>query len=178
MPVGERTPKTAADSLPELGDVLEFMRVIWQLDHALQRTSKLMEKSLGMTGPQRLVIRIVGRFPEIPAGELARLLHLHPSTITGILKRLEEQGLLHRSSDAQDGRRALLRLTERGRLFDVAASGTVEACVAKALKTARPGQSWAAKELLSGIAERLTASCAAAVAPVSIAKRQRPRRRR
>jgi DNA-binding MarR family transcriptional regulator len=129
-----------------------------------------MEKNLGMTGPQRLVIRIVGRFPEIPAGQLAKLLHLHPSTLTGVLKRLEEQGLLHRRIDAQDGRRSLLRLTERGRAFDVAAAGTVEACVAKALKVARPGQSGAAKDLLAGIAERLTATCES---PVQIVKRRR-----
>jgi DNA-binding MarR family transcriptional regulator len=170
MAVGTRTQKAPTETLPELGDVLEFMRVIWQLDHALQRTSKLMEKNLGMTGPQRLVIRIVGRFPEIPAGQLAKLLHLHPSTITGVLKRLEEQGLLHRRVDTEDGRRSLLRLTERGKIFDVAAAGTVEACVAKTLKSARPGQSWAAKELLVGIAERLTASCES---PVTLVKRRR-----
>ena len=42
-----------------LGRVLEFMRVLWAVDHALQSTSKWMEVRLGVTGPQRLVIRIV-----------------------------------------------------------------------------------------------------------------------
>ena len=43
-----------------LGRVLEFMRVLWAVDHALQSTSKWMEVRLGVTGPQRLVIRMIG----------------------------------------------------------------------------------------------------------------------
>src|SRR5438132_8459125 len=38
----------------------------------------------------RLVMRIVGRFPGIAAGRVAQILHVHPSTLTGILKRSEE----------------------------------------------------------------------------------------
>jgi MarR family transcriptional regulator, organic hydroperoxide resistance regulator len=91
-------------SLPPLGEVLDFMRLIWQMDHAAQRTSKRMEATLGVTSPQRLVIRIVGRFPGIPAGYLARLLHIHPSTLTGVLGRIERQGLLRRRSDPQPDR--------------------------------------------------------------------------
>ena len=44
-------------AVPAMGPVLEFMRVVWALDHALQKTSKRMETTLGMTAPQRLVIR-------------------------------------------------------------------------------------------------------------------------
>ena len=68
------------------------MRLLWAVDHGLQRRSKRMAATLGVTGPQRLVIRIVGRFPGISAGRLASILHLHPSTLTGILRRLERGG--------------------------------------------------------------------------------------
>ena len=34
-------------------------------------------------------------------------MHVHPSTLTGILKRLERQGLVERRADPRDGRRAL-----------------------------------------------------------------------
>jgi DNA-binding MarR family transcriptional regulator len=155
-------------TLPPLGDVLEFMRVIWHLDHALQRTSKRMEASLGVTGPQRLVIRIVGRFPGMPAGQLAKLLHLHPSTLTGILKRLEQQGLLRRRADANDGRRSLFGLTHKGRSFDVEAEGTVEACIAQALARTPAHKLGAARELLEEIAHELADSVAR---PVSKSKR-------
>src|SRR6185369_8261571 len=63
-----------------LSGTLEFMRLLWAVDHALQSTSKRMEQKFGVTGPQRLVIRIVGQFPRASAGEIARILQIHPST--------------------------------------------------------------------------------------------------
>ncbi|MEY4578561.1 MAG: hypothetical protein RL701_3264 [Pseudomonadota bacterium] len=178
MPKHSATKATAqpiaTPALPPLGDVLEFMRVIWQLDHALQRASKRMESSLGVTGPQRLVIRIAGRFPGMPAGQLAKLLHLHPSTLTGILKRLERQGLLRRRADPGDGRRSLFMLTEKGRGFAVDAEGTVEACIAAALGRTPARKLVAARELLEDIAQQLEDSVAEP-APSLKPKRRRAR---
>src|ERR1700760_1858990 len=90
---------------PPLGAVLDFMRLLWAVDHALQSASKRMEATFGVTGPQRLVVRIVGRFPGIAAGRVAEILHVHPSTLTSILKRLETRGMLQRRSDPRDARR-------------------------------------------------------------------------
>jgi DNA-binding MarR family transcriptional regulator len=119
--------------IPPLGSVLEFMRLMWALDHALHRTSKRMQAELGVTGPQRLVIRVLGRFPGVRAGQLAEILHVHPSTLTGILKRLEGQGFVARRVDARDRRRALLGLTTKGRQLDIDGEGTIEAAVELAL---------------------------------------------
>jgi MarR family transcriptional regulator, organic hydroperoxide resistance regulator len=116
-------------AVPAMGPVLEFMRVVWALDHALQKTSKRMEMTLGITAPQRLVIRILGRFPGMSAGLLAIILRLHPSTLTGVLKRLQRRGLITRRADPRDRRRAVFGLTARGRALDVNAEGTVEAAV-------------------------------------------------
>jgi MarR family transcriptional regulator, organic hydroperoxide resistance regulator len=118
---------------PRLGDVLEFMRLIWALDHALQSTSKRMKSSLGVTGPQRLVIRIVSRFPGITAGQIAEMLHVHPSTLTGVLKRLEATELVRRRSDPNDRRRAILGVTEKGRQIEGAGAGTVENAVERVI---------------------------------------------
>src|ERR1700733_2332457 len=54
-------------SLPDLPQasrldaVLDFMRLLWSIEHGLQSASKHMEGTLGITGPQRLVLRIVGQ---------------------------------------------------------------------------------------------------------------------
>lgn len=151
--VGGLALQTSA--LPALGGVLEFMRLIWEVDHALQRTSKRMEATIGVTGPQRLVVRIIGRFPGIPAGHLARLLHVHPSTLTGIVKRLERHGLVRKRADPRDGRRLLLSLSKQGRLFDVETEGTIESAIQRALERARADQIEAARGLLTSIAETL-----------------------
>lgn len=67
------------------------MRLLWSIEHGLQRASKRMEAALGVTGPQRLVLRVLDQSPEMTAQGLAQLLHLHPSTVTGILQRLEKK---------------------------------------------------------------------------------------
>ncbi len=96
-------PVTAARPL---GAVLEFLRALWGLNHALESASRRMKGRLGVTGPERMVVRLVGRSPRISAGHLARILQVHPSTLTGLLKRLVARGILARTADAADARRA------------------------------------------------------------------------
>lgn len=141
--------------LPHLGEVLDFMRLIWAVDHALQKTSKRMKSAIGVTGPQRLVIRIVARFPGIPAGQIAQLLYVHPSTLTGILKRLERPGLIRRRPDPRDRRRAFLGITEKGRRIDVAAAGTVEAALERVISRTPRAKVESAREVLMELATAL-----------------------
>jgi DNA-binding MarR family transcriptional regulator len=140
---------------PQLGEVLDFMRLLWAVDHGLQSTSKRMEATLGVTGPQRLVVRLVGRFPGITAGTLAQILHVHPSTLTGVLKRLEKRGLLERKSDPLDGRKALFALTEAGRALDVPATGTVESAVQRVLSRMTRARILHTQDVLTALAEEL-----------------------
>lgn len=138
-----------SEAVPPLGDVLEFLRVIWALDHALQKSSKRMVTQLGVTGPQRLVVRMVGRFPGIAARELAGILHIHPSTLTGILKRLEALELITRRPHPRDRRRAFLGLTQKGRETDLNSEGTVEAAVKQAIAELEAVKIEHAQEVLS-----------------------------
>jgi DNA-binding MarR family transcriptional regulator len=130
-----RSDAAEADAAPPrpLGAVLDFMSALWALDHALQSASKRMEARLEVTAPQRLVVRILGRYPGLSPGEVAGILHLHPSTLTGILKRLADHGLVERRVDPRDARRARLQLTAKGRVLDAVRTGTVEASVRRAL---------------------------------------------
>ena len=149
-----QNPRVVSLASP-IDEVLEFMRLLWAVDHELQSTSKRMELSLGVTGPQRLVVRLVGRFPGITAGRLAGMLHLHPSTLTGILKRLERNGMVKRGSDPRDGRRALLFLTEAGRARDVPSTDTLEAAVQRVLSRMPKARLEGAQEMLTTLAEEL-----------------------
>jgi DNA-binding MarR family transcriptional regulator len=117
-------------------ETLRFMRVLWGLVHGLDVRSKWMERNLGITGPQRLVVRLVGREPGVTASALAEALDLHPSTLTGILARLESRGYLVRDVDPSDRRRARFRLTSRGQRIDRERKGTVEATVRRVLARA------------------------------------------
>ena len=140
-----------------LDPVLDFMRLLWNIEHGLQRSSKRMEAALGVTGPQRLVLRIVGRHPDLTAGELARLLHLHPSTITGILHRLVRKGLLRRERDRHDTRRVRLRIRPAARAFINVSTGTMESVITRALARIPSARVRHAQDVLSAVADALEA---------------------
>ena len=110
---------------------------------------------MGVTGPQRLVIRMVGRHPGIDAGTLAGILRLHPSTLTGILVRLEKGKYLLRSVDPADGRRHLFRLTVKGKAMNQAQSGTVEAGMRRALTRFNSEQIRTTRDVLEALAQEL-----------------------
>lgn len=151
----EPQPMASVHDSTQLGATLDFMRLLWALDHALQSRSKRMEGELGVTGPQRLVLRLVGRFPEISAGDLAEILHVHPSTLTGVLKRLVARGAIKRDSDPSDGRRARFALTDEGAELDAHQGGTVELAVRRALSRIEPSKLRAAREALLALTEEL-----------------------
>jgi DNA-binding MarR family transcriptional regulator len=155
--VKERTGESQASRppLPPLGEVIDFLRLIWRLDHALQQASKRMQTALGVTGPQRLVIRIVGRFPGLTAGQLAEILHVDPSTLTGVLKRLERRGLVARRSDPRDQRRALIGLTAKGRRLEAESPGSIETAVRGGLEQLPPGAVLRTAEVLRALAVQL-----------------------
>jgi DNA-binding MarR family transcriptional regulator len=140
-----------------LDPVLDFMRLLWSIEHGLQRMSKRMENEIGITGPQRMVLRVVGQFPGISAKDLAHIVRLHPSTITGILQRLAGRGLIERARDPADTRRARLRLKPRATMHTRSARGTVEQIVREALDHVGAGNVRAARTVLAEVANRLNA---------------------
>ena len=141
-----------------LGVALDFMRLLWAVDHGLQRRSKRMEVELGVTGMQRIVIRLIGRYPEIAAGRLAELVHVHPSTLTGVLRRLVERGFVHRERDPQDARRSKFVLLPPGEQIDAQQAGTVEAAVRRALARIPPESIDATRTVLAALAEEIARS--------------------
>lgn len=141
--------------------VLELMRVIWALDHALQSRSKAMANELGITGPQRFVLRVLELAPGISSGALAEYLHLHPSTLTGVLQRLERRKLLVRRRDPNDARRVLLELTPAGRRVLKKRTASVEAVVRAVISRERGKQIDTAVEVL----QRITSALETAASP-------------
>jgi DNA-binding MarR family transcriptional regulator len=146
---------TAPHKRARLGIVLEFLGLLWEMNHALATTSKRMAARFGVTGPQRLVIRIVGRFPNISAGRLAEVLHLHPSTLTPLLVRLEGRRLLVRTPDPRDRRRVTVRLTAKGQRLAHASLGEVENAVKRVLAASGRNRVQATREMLRRLTEAL-----------------------
>jgi len=138
-----------------VGDSIDFLRLIWAVDHALQRQSKSMAATLGITGPLCLAIRIMGRFPSIHARQLADILHLHPSSLTALMKRLERRDLVRRWPDERDRRRWLMGLTRQGQALNRETPGTIEAAVQRVLKTTTRGHLDVMRAVLTTLAREL-----------------------
>jgi DNA-binding MarR family transcriptional regulator len=153
-----------------LPDVLQFMQLLWAVVHGLERTSKRMNGEIGVTGPQRLVLRVAGLFPGLSAGELATVLHVHPSTLTGVLQRLATQGLLTRADDPRDRRRAVLKLTKVGARANAVRHGTVEAAIAQALGGISERDRAATRRVLERLSQHLGTGAA-----VTSQRRSKPR---
>jgi DNA-binding MarR family transcriptional regulator len=139
-----------------LPDVLQFMQLLWAVVHGLEQRSKRMRGRLGITGPQRLVLRVVGLRPGVSAGDLATILHVHPSTLTGVIQRLVARRLLVRADDPGDRRRAVLHLTRRGARVNATRQGTVEAAVADALGGVSDRDRNATRRVLARLARHLS----------------------
>jgi DNA-binding MarR family transcriptional regulator len=86
-----------------------------RISQAIDVWSRRLLREFDLTAPQLATLR------EIIAGQnstpvtLAAALHLSQPTVTGILHRLEERGLIKRERSNSDRRSVLAVITERGR---------------------------------------------------------------
>lgn len=93
---------------------LDFLRGLWRLNHAMERRSSRMYRTMGITAQQRMVLRLIAANPGISAGALAELLHIDRGTMSTMLGRLEERELVDRRRHSADARRTELELTSGG----------------------------------------------------------------
>jgi len=97
---------------PSLEDsVLRSLRRIIQ---AVDLYSRQLVTDHGVTGPQLICLRQLALAGAMSPGELAQAISLRPATLSGILDRLEVQGLVTRERHLDDRRRLLVRLTAAG----------------------------------------------------------------
>lgn len=138
-----------------LEPALDFLQHLWQLNHALERTSMQMERTLGVTAQQRLFVRCIGKYPGLAASQLAEMLHLDRGTVSVSLQRLTRKGLVSGRRDARDNRRVALSLTAKGKGLDHPDPRTVEHAVLRLLKKLGHSKVVRAKEVLQQLAEEL-----------------------
>ena len=69
---------------------------------------------LQITYPQYLVLLVLWENDCISVNEIAKKLILNTNTITPLLKRMEQQGLLNRKRQDKDERKVIVQLTKKG----------------------------------------------------------------
>ncbi len=71
-------------------------------------------KKLEITYPQYLVLMVLWEYDTLPVNDIAKKLILNTNTITPLLKRMEQQGLVIRKRSDKDVRKVLVQLTPKG----------------------------------------------------------------
>ena len=72
-------------------------------------------QKIGLTYPQYLILLVLWERDGRSVMEIAGELHLNSNTVTPLLKRMEAAGILRRERSAEDERRVMVQLSEKGR---------------------------------------------------------------
>ena len=95
-----------------ISEIMDNIRRVFQV---VNDKSKQAERETGITGPQLWAIKIIGDLSPVRVSDLAARMYLNPSTIVGILDRLESRGLVQRNRSDDDRRVVRVLLTDVGK---------------------------------------------------------------
>jgi DNA-binding MarR family transcriptional regulator len=146
---------TRHDDAYRLEPALDFLQHLWRVNHATERLSLQMERRLGVTAQQRVIVRCIGKYPGLTPSRLAEVLHLDRGTVSAALSRLATKGLVVKRPDPRDSRRIALGLTPEGRRLDAPRAHDIEEAVDAVLGEAGAADVAAAKAVLASLAARL-----------------------
>src|SRR5581483_6898380 len=102
----------SGDQLLRLDNQICF--AVYSAAHAFNRVYKPLLDRLGLTYPQYLVMLVLWERDGVPLKEIGERLHLDSGTLTPLLKRLEQAGLVKRTRSTEDERQVLIGLTAQG----------------------------------------------------------------
>lgn len=103
---------------------------------AVSRTYKPWLDKLGLTYPQYLVLCVLWEEDDQTIGGIASRLDLEPSTITPLVKRLEQAAHVVRQRNPADERQVRVTLTDQGRALRMQTKTLADALYSKARMTA------------------------------------------
>jgi DNA-binding MarR family transcriptional regulator len=106
--MGSNTSRRAAATRA----ALDALRAIVQ---TLRESSRQAEMAVGVGGAQLFVLETLAESPALSLNELAARTHTHQSSVSTVVSRLVDRGLVKRAQAADDARRIELSLAPRGR---------------------------------------------------------------
>ena len=113
QPAGQRS-RGEPSSIEENYD-LQIFQSIRRIIRAVDIHSRRLFVSTKLTSPQLLSLVMIRENEPLTSAELGKLVYLSPSTIVGILDRLEDKRLVVKTRDHADRRKVFISMTEKGR---------------------------------------------------------------
>ncbi|MEX0763239.1 MAG: MarR family transcriptional regulator [Dehalococcoidia bacterium] len=96
---------------------LRILRALRQIIRAVDVHSRHLSAVYRVTGPQLICLLVIVEKGPITSAELARAVHVSPSTLVGILDRLEAREFILRKRDTIDRRKVYVVPTDTGSKF-------------------------------------------------------------
>ncbi len=96
---------------PELDAILEAVVYLYTES---RRVTKEVARSAELTGPQLTVLKVLEGVGDLSLSELSERIRAQNSTVTGIIDRMEREGLVVRARSTEDRRVVHIRLTSKG----------------------------------------------------------------
>ena len=87
---------------------------VYSAAHAFNRAYKPILDRVGLTYPQYLVMLVLWEKGCLSVKTIGEKLDLDSGTLSPLLKRLEQAGMIDRARDQKDERQVIISLTERG----------------------------------------------------------------
>ncbi|MFO0591135.1 MAG: MarR family transcriptional regulator [Polyangiaceae bacterium] len=109
MPAPQPSQETGVR--PEVDQVVETIIYLYTES---RRLTKGMAREVGLTGPQLTVLKLLETFQDLSLSSLSERIRAQNSTVTGIIDRMEREGLVCRERSKSDRRVVHIKLTEKG----------------------------------------------------------------
>lgn len=94
--------------------ISETIKSLRRILKSLQDYSQTVLSHFGVTGPQLWVLKTLAEDGDLTLGDLSKRMSVNPSTITGVVDRLEKKGYVCRIRNQRDRRLVKVRLTPEG----------------------------------------------------------------
>jgi len=95
-------------------DVARALNAVRRMVRGLRSAAETVERDLRISAAQLFVLSELAEVPDQSVKDLAAVTMTTHSTVSQVVAQLISKGLVIRTTDALDGRRAVLRLTRRG----------------------------------------------------------------
>ncbi len=100
---------------PDLkASVDQVLEAIIYLSTETRRVTKELARRANVTGPQLTVVKLLETIGDLSLSELSDKIRAQNSTVTGIIDRMEREGLVQRVRSTEDRRVVRIHLTEKG----------------------------------------------------------------
>lgn len=96
-------------------DTQRILDAVRKLVRLLRLADRAAQRDVGLSGAQLFVLHELGRTPELSLNDLAERTSTDQSSVSVVVTRLVEAGLVSRDRDPRDNRRLVLNLTRSGR---------------------------------------------------------------